>query len=131
MICINDCNKTKCLNAPNACQDTQTLAIGLLTPDTGYTVYIEDNNRSYRTFQEVSTDGAGLLTIDLNSPDALFYHENSTFLLWVTQRDADISKLETITIGADEADCLVLKFQSVRDESGDAVTLEYQEIQLI
>lgn len=79
--------------------------------DTDYTVYIRDNNTTQVRAMDATSDGDGILQIDLSAQTPLWFHPNSTFTLWVTAKDADISATEEITIGEDQYTCFDLRFE--------------------
>lgn len=129
MICILNCQKTKCLTAPNACAVDQDLTLGLLAPSTDYTIYIEDlNNKAVKAI-DVTSNVGGIITINMSNHPG-FFHANTTYQLWVTLKDAGLTDVEDITQDGEVYTCLILEFQRVTTDGGFVVGLGSQNIEV-
>jgi hypothetical protein len=119
MICVTDSTNTMCLVSPNACEEQQDLVIGTLTADTDYWIYIhnESTGRNYKV--SATSDGDGLLTINM-IPLAGILTSNNVYYLWVTEENVNITDQENITINAVEYTSFRLTFNRIWE---DGVTI--------
>jgi len=130
ILCISDCTTTKCLAAPNRCEETQTLTIGTM-PDNNqdYWVYIYDETRDKLTRIEATSDNAGELVIDL-VPLAGKLNPYSIYYIFVTQEGANMSEREDITIDGETYTCLKVEFAHPFNDSNEQVVITNQTISI-
>ena len=89
-VCIQDLSTAKVLAAPTSCQATANLNIGTLAASTAYDVYITNIGSETTIKYDITTDGAGLATISLQT-NALFFNGNNLYSLHVVADGDDIA----------------------------------------
>ena len=89
-VCIQDLTTAKVLAAPTSCQATANLNIGTLAVSTAYDVYITNIGSETTIKYDITTDGAGLATISLQT-NALFFNGNNLYSLHVVADGDDIA----------------------------------------
>ena len=89
-VCIQDLTTAKVLAAPTSCQATANLNIGTLAASTAYDVYITNIGSETTIKYDITTDGAGLATISLQT-NALFFNGNNLYSLHVVADGDDIA----------------------------------------
>lgn len=136
MICITDCVVAQCLIAPNPCADAgysadpNNIIIGALEPDTDYTLYIEDLNSQVLKPIQLTSDGDGNITFDMNDYPG-FFHPGTKYKCWVTIEGAGLTDVEDITFGPyDIYSCLLLEFRVVSEDSETLFGLTNQTVML-
>lgn len=137
MICIADCVKAKCLACPVPCSadddyspDPQLLRIGTLEIDTDYTIYFQDQGSGVTKKINITSNGTGFLEIDMNDYPG-FFHENTSFITWVTLRDASIVTTEAVTFDSYNIwNCFILEFQKISQDSETLAGLSIQIVEI-
>lgn len=129
MPCIQNCVQAKCLISPNLCDDPQTLTLGVLAIGTDYTVYIEDQNTGNLRQFNVTSNGAGIVTLDITA-NLGFFHSLTTYRVWVTLQDANLTDQEEFTQDSVEYTCVILRFEQVTTDGGAVVALATQNIEV-
>lgn len=100
-VCIQDLTTAKVLAAPTSCQATANLNIGTLAASTAYDVYITNIGSETTIKYDITTDGAGLATIALQT-NALFFNGNNLYSLHVVADGDDIANyvlIDNIHVG--------------------------------
>ena len=107
---------------------TTSLTIGSISgADTEVHVYF--TRLSTRRTQRLSaTSGnSGLVTVDVSSLSE-FFRPGSDYELWLSLGNTtDIQQKQSITIGIDTAECLLLRFQLVEDETYTTQTIALED----
>lgn len=117
MLC--NCSKVNNLITPGT-----NVIIGTIA-DVNTAVYIYTQNTTTKRIerQAVTSDGAGAVVLDMQSPDPYFYQANVEFNIWITLASAaNMYVTEEITIDTIEYDCLLVEFERV--VAGDNIYIE-------
>jgi hypothetical protein len=67
--------------------------------------------------QTNTTDGNGLLTFDLTSPDTSAYSPNFDYELWVTSTDINMNERIPISVDGTDYECLNIGFFGIKGTS--------------
>ena len=95
-----------CLNSKPIPKCTDALVLGTADPTTAYYVYIKDCSINYTERLSATTDGAGLLTVDISTLELLPTH---AYEIWITkQTETNASNKESFTIDSTIDDCINL-----------------------
>lgn len=113
MSVCNPCLKAKAL--PNC---TQELAIGTISEiNSSVTVYIQDITTGQIMLLPATSDGDGLVTVDISEKK---FFDNHAYELWITDSGADYKDKMDITVGSTIKDTVCLLFEGVVSVSGEA-----------
>lgn len=116
----NPCMEAKCLAFPGCENETNTLVIGTVEPDTECIIFIKNADNGVTKQFEATSDNNGLLSIDLNDV-VPFINDVAPFKLWV-------GDYVDILVGETTVNCIELKFNKVFDADGVYVSSDEQTI---
>lgn len=96
-------------------------------------IYINVQNTATKAIyrQSATTDGAGVVTLDITDPSAQAYYFNTDYDVWVTLQTGDISTTQNITINAVAYQCLLLRFVTPLGSSNTYVTDASQTVEIL
>lgn len=113
---------------------TTALVLGTI-PDltTAVFIYVRNLTTGNTHRQSVTSDGAGLVTMDTTDPVPSFYSPNMTYEVWITLATGDLEDrlditVGTVTITGDDA-CLNLNFEIIANASNDPITYATQNVE--
>lgn len=118
MLCLNDYTLTKTLICPNRVDDPQSLVVGTLAINTNYTVYLYREETDIFKKIEATTNGAGLLTINLPEYGNNFIRPFNVYYLFVTEPGANMDDRENIQISTVNYTLFKLEFQRLQEFDG-------------
>lgn len=105
-----------------------TLTIGTVPYlSTDMYVYIKNLATGHITILEATSSIAGVLTADLTDVEL---PANQDLELWTSRQTDGLNVQSTITIGADGASCLIVRFERPKDENGDPITYGTQTLSI-
>jgi hypothetical protein len=94
-----------------------TLIIGKISSaNANVNIFIVDITTGRRFILQSTSDGAGLVSVDLT---AIEFSEEHTYELWITLQSANPEDKEDITIDTETATTVALGFLSLFTEGGD------------
>lgn len=115
MLCLNDYTLAKPLICPNRVDDPQNLVIGTLAINTDYTVYLYREETDILKLVSATTNGAGLLTVNLPEYGPNFVRPFNVYYLLVTLPGANLDDRENIQISAVNYTLFKLEFQRLQE----------------
>jgi hypothetical protein len=105
------CNDCYLLDSIPEC--TENLEVGYIDPNTEVYIYVKNIFTGYVHREEVTSDGDGLINLDLTQPET-FYNQDSIYEIWVTLR-TDNERIDITVSYGEVHDCLSLAFFAVND----------------
>lgn len=114
MICLNNYTLVKDLISPEPSATTQNLVIGTLANNTTYWIYVYKEEVGKLKRIQATTNGSGLLTINLASFPNRFIRPYAVYYLWVTDVNSNVESREDITINTVDYQCFKMEFIRVQ-----------------
>lgn len=95
---------------PERTATTQNLVIGTLAPNTNYWVYVYKEEIDKLKRVQVTSNGAGLLTINMFSFPNTYFRPYAVYYLWVTAVNDNVSDQQQVDINSVDYTCFKLEF---------------------
>lgn len=106
-----------------------TLVVGTIDElSANIRAYLYNLTTRRTTTIQSTTDGAGLITLDLSELD---FSPNHSYLLTVTLAGDDVNSLKLITVGTTVTDQLALRFEDIYASDGDMEMYTVQTLEVV
>lgn len=118
---------TPCLVAKPIPSCTQTLNIGTISDiNANVRVYIQDITTGQILSFDTTSDGSGLVSVDLSENN---FFDNHAYEMWVTDANAEYRDAKDITIDSQTEKVICLRFEYVQDSTGGSELFTSQTLQ--
>jgi len=96
-------------------------------------VYIHVQNTATKAIyrQSATSDGSGVVNLDITDPESFAYHPNTDYEVWVTLQTGDIADFQSITINAIPYEGLLLRFVRQLGGSNTYVSDAAQTVEIL
>lgn len=106
-----------CIKAKPIPKCTQEIEIGTISDiDTAVSVYIWDVSSSLIQRVDATSDGDGLITVDISEVSLLASH---AYEIWVTEAGANYKEKLSLTIGTSASETICLRVEEVKGTDGE------------